>query len=221
MVDSESPSCFFSSGPGHLIELMAASPQAASPRMTSAPERATDEALMELLRQDDALALHELMQRFWLPIIARVSRILDDPDGAADIAQQTFIRLWQQRHRWTSSGGVSAYIFRIARNGALNERRARLAREHAMDRQGRAESAVPPTPLQSLEEHELRDALADALQRLPARRKEVYLLARTGGLSHLEISEMMGISRQTVANQMTAAVAALRRDLSQILDHPG
>ena len=200
---------------------MAASQHAASPRLTSPPERATDDALMELLRQDDALALHELMQRFWRPIIDRVSRILDDPDSAADIAQQTFIQLWQRRMQWHPSGSVQAYVFRIARNGALNERRARLAREDAVDRQGRAKSGAPPTPLQSLEEHELRDALAGALHRLPARRKEVYLLARTGGLSHLEISERMGISRQTVANQMTAAVADLRRDLSLILDHPG
>jgi RNA polymerase sigma-70 factor (ECF subfamily) len=77
---------------------------------------------------------------------------------------------------------------------------------------------VPPTPLQSLEEHELSDALAVALDRLPARRKEVYLLARAGELSHVEISERMGISRQTVANQMTAAVAHLRRDLRPVLD---
>ena len=173
---------------------------------------------MRLVAQDDALALHELMRRFWRPIIARVARIVDDADAAADIAQQTFIRLWQRRQEWTPSGNVKAYIFRIARNGALNERRARLAREHAAERRSRAEHPVPPTPLQSLEEHELRDALAVALDRLPARRKEVYLLSRGGELSHLQISEMMGISRQTVANQMTAAVADLRRGLSAVLD---
>ncbi len=173
---------------------------------------------MRLLAQDDALALHELMRRFWRPIIARASRIVNDPDSAADIAQQTFIRLWQRRQQWTPSGSVRAYIFRIARNGALNERRARLARDHAADGRSRSASPAPPTPLQSLEEHELRDALAVAVDRLPTRRKEVYLLARDGDLSHLEISARMGISRQTVANQMTAAVADLRRDLSAVLD---
>ena len=173
---------------------------------------------MELLRANDALALHELMRRFWRPIIARASRILDDPDAAADVAQQAFIHLWQRRMEWRPSGAVSAYIMRIARNGALNERRARAARQRIVDRRARIGADSPPTPLQSLEEHELRDALAEALSHLPARRKQVYLLARTRDLSHLEISAEMGISLQTVANQMSAAVADLRRDLHTVLD---
>ena len=68
-------------------------PQTQPLRSTSPPEPATDEELMRLLAEDDALALHELMRRFWRPIIGRVTRIVDDPDTAADIAQQTFIRL--------------------------------------------------------------------------------------------------------------------------------
>lgn len=187
-------------------------------RSTTPPEPASDTELMALLRQDDALALHELMHRYWRPIISRASKILDDADAAADVAQQTFIQLWQKRLAWKPSGAVSAYIFRIARNGALNERRARMARERAADRRAAVVAASPPTPLQSLEEHELRDALTEALNHLPARRKQVYLLARAGDLSHLEISAAMGISVQTVANQMSAAVADLRRDLHTVLD---
>ena len=182
------------------------------------PEPASDDALMGLIRQNDALALHELMRRFWRPIIGRVNRILHDPDAAADVAQQTFIHLWQRRMEWRRSGAVSAYIFRIARNGALNERRARLARQRVADRRARLASFSPPTPLQSLEEHELRDALADALAHLPARRKQVYVLARSRDLSYVEISEVMGISPQTVANQMSAAIATLRRDLHTLID---
>jgi RNA polymerase sigma-70 factor (ECF subfamily) len=193
-------------------------PQTQPLRSTSPPEPATDEELMRLLAQDDALALHELMRRFWRPIIGRVTRIVDDPDSAADIAQQTFIRLWQRRREWTPSGSVQAYVFRIARNAALNERRAHQSREQAADRRSRAAHPAPPTPLQTLEEGELRDAIAVAVDRLPSRRKEVYLLARDAELSHVEISQRMGISRQTVANQMTAAVADLRRTLSAVLD---
>ena len=197
---------------------MAESSLPQTPRSISPPDPASDESLMGLLRQDDALALHELMRRYWRPIIARAIRILNDSDAAADIAQQTFIRLWQRRLEWKPSGAVSAYIFRIARNGALNECRARTTRTRVADQRAAESSASPTTPLQSLEARELQDALAVALDHLPARRKEVYLLARTRHLSHTQISAMMGISPQTVANQMTAAVADLRRDLSPMID---
>jgi DNA-directed RNA polymerase specialized sigma24 family protein len=46
----------------------------------------------------------------------------------------------------------------------------------------------------------------------------VYLLARDGGLSHVEISEVMGISPQTVANQMSSAISDLRRYLACVLE---
>lgn len=182
-------------------------------------DAATDEALMELISQDDALALHQLMRRYWESVVTYTRRLVGgDPDSAADIAQQVFIRLWQARKRWRPSGTVRAFIFRIAQNAASNERRACCARSR-LDENCRRDPNHPPwTPLQSLEEKELREALTAALGRLPPRRREVYRLARDHDLSYLEISTVMGISPQTVANQMSAAVADLRRHLSAVLD---
>lgn len=186
-----------------------------------APSRAdatADEALMKLVCQDDAMALHQLMVRYWQPVVAYTRRILGDPDAAADIAQQTFIRLWQARGRWTPSGSVSAFIFRIARNAASNELRARRSRSQVCESSSHDPVSTPWTPLELLEEKELRAAFQAALGRLPPRRKEVYLLARDRGLSYHEISAIMGISPQTVANQMTSAVADLRRHLSDLVE---
>jgi RNA polymerase sigma-70 factor (ECF subfamily) len=179
---------------------------------------ASDEALMMLIRDGDAMALHELMRRYWRPLLAYTGHILRDPDAAADVVQLSFIRLWQKRESWTPSGTVSAYVHRIARNAALNECRARAAREQRDDTQASQVSASPCTPLQSLEEKELREAIDVALGRLPSRRKEVYLLAREEELSYLEIAARMGIAPQTVANHMSAAVGDLRRHLSELLE---
>ncbi len=179
---------------------------------------ASDESLMMLIRDDDAMALHQIMQRYWRPLLAYTAHILRDRDAAADVVQSTFIRLWQKRQAWTPSGTVSAYLHRIARNAALNECRARAAREQRDDAQANHLGASPHTPLQSLEEKELRAALQVALQRLPSRRKEVYLLARDEELSYHEIAARMGISPQTVANQLSAAVVDLRRHLTELLE---
>lgn len=179
---------------------------------------ASDEALMQLIRDGDAMALHELMRRYWRPLLAYATQILRDPDAAADMVQQTFIRLWQKRDCWKPSGTVSAYVHRIARNAALNERRARAARLQRDDVQAQVEPTSPWTPLHALEEKELRDALRVALDRLPPRRREVYLLARDEELTYLEIAARMGISPQTVANHLSAAVVDLRRHLRVLLE---
>lgn len=178
---------------------------------------ASDEKLMELIRHDDALALRQLMVRYWQPVVAYTRRILADPDTAADMAQHTFIKVWQSRTHWTPSGKVGAYIFRIARNAVANELRSRHSRSQLREGRGSDNSPASWNPLELLEEKELRSALEQALHRLPPRRREVYLLARDGGLSHVEISEVMGISPQTVANQMSSAISDLRRHLAGVL----
>ena len=76
-----------------------------------------------------------------------------------------------------------------------------------------ATRSVSWTPLQTLEEKELRAGLEAALRLLPERRKEVFMLARFQRLTYDEIAALMGISPQTVANQMSAALADLRRHL--------
>ena len=169
---------------------------------------------MERVRAGDASALDALLKRYWDVVVAYARQILGDPAAAADTAQQTFIKLWQRREQWTPTGSVAAYIFRITRNAALNERRARRVRVVSSENP-RASGivSIPWTPLQTLEEKELRAGLEAALRLLPERRKEVFMLARFQRLTYDEIAALMGISPQTVANQMSAALADLRRHL--------
>jgi RNA polymerase sigma-70 factor (ECF subfamily) len=178
----------------------------------------SDRALMARLREGDALALHRLMHSYWKPLVARARAILADEDAAADAAQQTFIALWQRRAQWRETGSVSGLLFRMVRNVALNDRRTRRSRARSDAARIGSRAATPCTPLQALEERELRAALMRAIGRLPARRKQVYVLSRDHELSHQEISTLMGISPQTVANQMTLAMADLRLSLRDNLD---
>src|SRR5690242_2700882 len=183
---------------------MSAQPQKkyAPPPRTAAD--LADEALMERLRASDASALDALLKRYWDVVVAYARQILGDPAAAADTAQQTFIKLWQRREQWTPTGSVAAYVFRITRNAALNERRARRVRVVSSENpRAGATVSVPWTPLQTLEEKELRAGLEAALRLLPERRKEVFMLARFQRLTYDEIAALMGISPQTVANQMS------------------
>ncbi len=170
---------------------------------------------MERIGEGDRNAFRCLVDRYWPSLVVYVEGFLPRRDAAKDIVQETFMKVWARRSSWTSSGSVSSYLFQIARNLALNERRRRRNQKKWMERQGRALLArdSPHTPADNYDATLLRSAAEEAIRSLPPRRREIFVLARFHGLSYREIADSMGISRQTVANQMSAALSELRRSL--------
>ena len=75
----------------------------------------------------------------------------------------------------------------------------------------------PAQPDELLEETLLQEEVAAAIADLPERRREVFVLARFHGLSYQEIADVLGVSQQTVANQMSSALSQLRELLSHRL----
>lgn len=177
-----------------------------------------DASLAERLRARDRSALDEIMALYWQPLVAYAERLVASRDAAEDIVQETMVRLWAAHADWTPADRLRGLVYRIARNLALNERRRVRVRERHDDA-ARALAGPPPrTPLEDTERAEIRSAVAQALDALPARRREVFILGWYHGHSYREIAEIMDISPQTVANQMSAALNDLRGQLRPRLD---
>lgn len=172
---------------------------------------APDSELLERVRGGDAAALQGLLQNHWAPLVRYVRRMLPDPDDAQDIVQEAFVRLWTRRTRWKVEGSVRSLLFTITRNAALDELRRRTRRGRAA-RAFRG-STPPPLPSEVAAASALEQAAAAAVAALPPKRQEVFRLAREAGLSYSEIAEVMDVSPQTVANQMSLALADLRQAL--------
>lgn len=176
-----------------------------------------DRALLLRIRAGDSSALDGLVDRYWTPLVSYAARLLGSWDAAEDVAQGTFVRIWERRHDWESDGSVSALLYRITRNQGLDEikRRERAAaRSRARDQAARRVA----TPSEQLEVAELEAAFEATLAALAERRREVFILARAHGLSYREIAEVMGIAPQTVANHLSAALAELRQALEPFLE---
>lgn len=176
------------------------------------------ELLMKRVSEGDESAFDEML-RLWWPEIARYAgRLVGAPAAGEDIAQQTFLRVWEGRSRWKAGGSPRAYVYRVARNIALNERRRlRIRRRWGERFLHLADSPGPRTPEQVREGREVAAAVAAALAGLPPRRREVFELVRFHSLSYREVAVIMRISSQTVANQMSAALRSLRDSLSDVL----
>ncbi len=173
-----------------------------------------DADLLRDLAANDAAAMEALLERHWQPLVRYAFRLLGRWDAAEDVAQRAFVRLWANRARW-SGGSASALLHRIARNDALDALRS--PRERA-PRSEPAELVEPRAADAELHLRRLAAAARDAIQALPARRREVFLLARESGLSYAQIAEVTGLARQSVANQMSLALRDLRMALAPFLE---
>jgi RNA polymerase sigma-70 factor (ECF subfamily) len=170
---------------------------------------------LDRVNKGDRAAFHELVHASWGPLVRYCRRIASSDDAAQDAAQEALVRLWEHRESW-SGGSARAVLFRIARNVALDERRRAVVRSRAAATPGLAPGG-PPTPEDELGASGLRDRVVAALDSLPERRREVFELVRRQGLSYREVSGVMGISMQTVANQMSLAMRDLRVLLADAL----
>jgi RNA polymerase sigma-70 factor (ECF subfamily) len=168
------------------------------------------------IRSGDVEALNLLMREAWAPLVTHLATLVGSGAAAQDAAQEAFVRLWEHRERW-ESGSARAVLFRIGRNVALDERRrAEVRRRWALSPSAEPPSRVP-TPGEELEAAEFADRFWSALEDLPPRRREVFELVRFGGLSYAEAAHVMDLSEQTVANQMSRALKALRHLLAGFL----
>lgn len=175
-------------------------------------------SLMAGIRGGSEAALDELTRLLWTPLVRYAFAQLDDLDASRDVVQETFIQVWQRRADWTPSGSTRAYLYRITRNLVIDQQRKRKVRARWALIRRNAKAATPPTPLQLVEGGELEGAYERALAALPPRRREVFALIHLRGLSHQDVARVMNISTQTVANQMSAALAALRLALEPFVD---
>lgn len=170
---------------------------------------------LDRISKGDRAAFHALVHASWGPLVRYCRRIAPSEDAAQDAAQEALVRLWEHRESW-GAGSARAVLFRIARNVALDERRRDAVRSREAFALPGA-SGGPPTPEDELRASGLRDRFAEALESLPERRREVFELVRRQGLSYREVSSVMGVSIQTVANQMSLAMRDLRSLLADAL----
>ena len=180
--------------------------------MAASRDERSDAVLLERLTANDTSALDTLLARYWSPLMMFIARMTGSPEAAEDAVQETFCRLWERRGSWRVEGSVSGLLFRLARNIAISEHRHLQAEDRA------AAIAIEGAPrhhdIPPLPDEALRAALERAIGALPPRRREVFLLRVVHDLSYKEIAQIMGTAPQTVANQLSHALAALREQLA-------
>jgi RNA polymerase sigma-70 factor (ECF subfamily) len=152
----------------------------------------------------------------------------NDYDGAVDLAQETFVRVYRAADRYQRTYAFSTYIYRIATNLAISELRKRKRRRlvsltgffHSSDG-AESQELNPPDerPLQDSElvEAERRTAVQRAISTLPEKYRAPLILRDVDGRSYEEISRILQTSEGTVKSRISRARGFLREKMSAYL----
>ncbi len=173
------------------------------------------EPLMLSIKGGSSTALGQLMDLCWPELVRYAARQLQDVEIARDVVQEAFIQVWERRRSWRPRGSARAYLYRIVRHLVIDEKRKWSVRRRWLERQETADAPHPATPAEVLDAKMLADAFEAAVASLPERRREVFELVFQRGLTHAEAAAVMGISLPTVANQMSAALRAVRQAVKE------
>lgn len=162
----------------------------------------------------EELAVEELFLRHHVALRRFLTRMCRCEETAADVAQEAYLRLLRFAPRRVVDD-PKAYLFQVAANAA----RDRLARERVRDRvvDDRPLADTVPCPQPDAEAVTLaRERLAiliDAVNDLPPRCREVFLLSRFDALSNGQIADRLGITRNMVEKHIIKAMLHCRRRL--------
>lgn len=160
----------------------------------------------------DALAV--LYDRYGSLAYSVALRILGDPAMAEDVVQESFLKLWKSAQAFDPArGSLRSWLVASVRNRAIDQLRGR-GRNERQEVELDTAAGVPGADVRTDPWREVsmsleRDAVTEALQRLPADQKQAIELAYYGGYSQREIAEMSKVPLSTVKGRMRLALEKL------------
>ena len=187
----------------------------------------SDAELMAQIAEGDRRAFGLLVDRYKHPIVGYLTRITGDPDQAGDLAQETFVHLFQAAQRYQERGQLSAWLYRVASNLAISQAR-RANRRRFLRRWLLPFSATPgiqpaaePGPDTALQRSQLQRRVADAISNLPPRYRVPLVLHELEELGYAEVAAATGLAEGTVKSRVHRGRHLLKKKLADLAGEAG
>lgn len=166
------------------------------------------------------------MDRHAQRLLNYLMRSLQNEEDAADLAQETFVRVFQNRNRFDSKQRFSTWLYAIASNLVKDRFRWRMRHPQiSMDVEGNEgqqsmRETLPDqtgSPSDAAEQEERSEKVRGAVAELPEEMRLPLILAEYEGKSQAEIAEILGCSVKAVETRIYRAGQRLRKELSGLI----
>jgi RNA polymerase sigma-70 factor (ECF subfamily) len=173
----------------------------------------TDGELMAQVAQGDRTAFASLVERHKGSLTAYLGRLCGSRERAEEVAQETFVRLYQAAPGYREQGRLLPYLFRIATNLVRSEERRHRRWRLLAPMIANGNGHLPPAGEAAVLRHEMQRRVRDAVARLPFRFRVPLLLFEVEEWSYAEIAGVLGCREGTVKSRIHRGRDRLREAL--------
>jgi len=171
-----------------------------------------DAGLISRVAQGDEVAFSRLVETYQRRVLSTIYRYVKDASAVEDIAQEVFIKVWENAHTFKGRSKFSTWLYRIVVNHCLNYRTKRKrGRTVELDESMADEGSSVEEKYENKRKAQL---VKDAVYKLPERQRMALILFKFEGCSCREVARVMGLSFIAAQSLIFRAIDNLRRKLS-------
>jgi RNA polymerase sigma-70 factor (ECF subfamily) len=191
------------------------------------PPDGEEKQWIERSRRGDVASFDKLVRQYEKSVYNTAYRLSGSHDDASDIAQEAFVRAWNNLKSFRGDSAFSTWLYRIVTNVFLDDRKRKRARPHRSldDAMDLDESSVQrqyedhsPGPEALAENAERQRILEKAIQTLPEAQRVMVVMYHSQGLAYEEIAEITQLPMGTVKSRLNRARLALRDRLKSVAE---
>lgn len=170
------------------------------------------------IQKGDIGVYERFFKENYVEIVRYAHRFVRNQEIAEEIAQEVFMYLWEKRASISIQSSLKSYLFSAAKNKSINYIKLELPKSQALHDIETIELGASSEFKEQDSSKLIERKVKEAIDQLPKKCREVFILSRNAGLTYDEIAEEMDISKKTVENQMGIALKKLRESLKPLMD---
>jgi RNA polymerase sigma-70 factor (ECF subfamily) len=149
------------------------------------------------------------------PLCSYAFTFIREADVCEDIVQEVFIRIWETRKDLLTTDNIRFYLFSAVRNNCISHLRRNKSSRTLPWKEGVLPDDLFVHPRGDHDSIQYEKWLIEAIDGLPEKCREVFVLSRISNLRYKEIADVLGISVKTVENQLGKALRLIREFLKK------
>ena len=170
---------------------------------------------LQKLAGGDHEAFRHLFMVYYPKLKAFIGHFVCSETVAEDLSQDIFEKIWINRKSASGLQSFNAYVYRMARNTAINYLEHKTVEEDYI----LSRPALPPEiPVEKeIDAKELELLIQLTVEKMPEQRRRIFTMSRVDGLKNMEIAEKLNLSKRTVEAHLNMALKQIREALAVLL----
>lgn len=179
--------------------------------MTSAIENIdTTKLLLSKLKAGDQYAFEKIYRLYSLRIYYNILKIVKSEEGAKEILQEVFIKIWEKREQIDLEQSFTSYLFQISKHMVYSALRKENVEKKLKDYLSSIGTEIYTHVEEALAYKHSEKFVLESIEKLPPQRKYVYTLCKIEGKSYEEVSRILGISTSTISDHIVKATKFIK-----------